>query len=80
MKQKLVHTYICIQCTYIYIQYGCIVFVHAWYGLCMCCRMCVCKIVWYCHIREQEPSEGVQEDDIDDKDEEEFEPKGNSYH
>ena len=42
--------------------------------------VCMCKIVWYCivYIREQEPSEGVQEDDIDDKDEEEFEPKGNS--
>lgn len=27
-------------------------------------------------IREQEPSEGIHEDDIDYKDEEEFEPKG----
>lgn len=43
-----------------------------------CLHVCVCKIrlSGIVYIREQEPSEGVQEDDIDYKDEEEFEPKG----
>ena len=31
------------------------------------------------YFREQEPSEGIQEDDNDEKDEEEFEPKGTHH-